>query len=260
MSTRKPILIANWKLNHSKSSAANFFMKLLAGLKNFRYWEQKVDLVIAPVATLLDFAAQELKNSGVSIAAQDVFYESQGAYTGEYSSEHLKDLGVSFSIVGHSERRRLFYESDQDAGKKAQACLRAHVTPICCVGESLAEREEGIMHDVLRRQVKAFADNLSDQAHDIILAYEPVWAIGTGRCAQAQEAEEAHGFIRDLWGHLKGKQAASAIRIVYGGSVTPQNIAELVSMPNIDGALVGGASLQVESFLAMVEKLPNLNS
>ena len=260
MSTRKPILIANWKLHHSKATAGAFFKALVSGLKTLGPKAHNVDLVIAPVATLLDFATQELKNSGVSVAAQDVFYEARGAYTGEFSSENLRELGVKYSLVGHSERRRLFHESDQDAGKKAQACLLAQVTPICCVGESLVEREEGLMHDVLKRQVRAFADYMSDEHEQIILAYEPVWAIGTGRSASAEQAEEAHAFLRELWGQYRGNKAANALRVIYGGSVTPQNIEELVSMPDIDGALVGGASLQVESFLAMVVQLPHLNS
>lgn len=260
MSIRKPILIANWKLNHSKASAGAFFKALVLGLKTLGSKAHNVDLVIAPVVTLLDFAAQELKNSGVSVAAQDVFYETKGAYTGEYSCEHLGELGVEFCIIGHSERRRIFYESDEDAGKKAEACLLAHVTPICCVGESLAEREEGFMKDVLIRQVQAIAQHVPELHDQIILAYEPIWAIGTGRSASAEQAQQAHAFLRDLWKHYRGKEAANALRIVYGGSVSPQNIKELVSMPDIDGALVGGASLQVESFLAMVVQLPHLNS
>jgi len=258
MSLRKPIIIANWKLNHSKASAALYFEELTRALRTLGEKARNADLVIAPVATMLDFAVQELKNSDVSVAAQDVFYEPKGAYTGTYASEHLKDLGVTYCLVGHSERRRLFHESDQDAAKKAEACLRAQIIPICCVGESLDEREQGLMHDVLKRQVQAFADHVGD--YEIILAYEPVWAIGTGRSASAAEAEEVHAFLRSLWGQLKGERAASVLRIAYGGSLTPQNIKEIVSMPDIDGALVGGASLQVESFLAMVVELPSLNS
>lgn len=252
MSSRKPIIIGNWKLNHSKKSAGIFFDSLREALKNKTI---NADLALAPVSTMLDFAQQKLQDSCVRVSAQDVFYEPQGPYTGEYASEHLQEIGVSYSIVGHSERRRLFHESDQDSGKKAHACLRAHITPICCVGETLTEREDGHMHDVLERQVGAFAEHIRSGSEQIIFAYEPVWAIGTGRSASALQAQEVHAYIRHLWGRSKGQEAADALRIIYGGSVTPLNIKELVSMTDVDGALVGGASLQVESFLAMVLQL-----
>jgi len=253
--TRKPILIGNWKLHHSKKSAGLFFRELVENLKNKKL---DLDLAIAPVATMLDFAHEELKNSGVSVGAQDVFYEPKGAYTGEYSTEQLFEIGVKYCIVGHSERRRLFQESDDDTRKKAQACLRARIIPICCIGETLKEREDGHMHVILERQLKAFAAGIKEELEniqEIILAYEPVWAIGTGRSASSIEAQEAHAFIRKLWENLVGSKISSQTRIIYGGSVTPENITELVLMPEIDGALVGGASLQVESFLAMVFQL-----
>jgi triosephosphate isomerase len=251
---RKPILVGNWKLHHSKKSAGLFFDEIMRALEHKNI---AADLALAPVATMLDFAQQKLQNSCIRVSAQNVFYEAQGPYTGEWSSEDLHEMGVSYCIVGHSERRRLFHESNVDTGKKAKACVRAQVTPICCVGESLQERDDGDMLRVLERQLKAYAEYLAEHAYerDIILAYEPVWAIGTGRSATAMQAQEAHAHLRRLWGEYLGPDVAKRTRIIYGGSVTAQNIKEILASPDVDGALVGGASLQVESFLAMVVQL-----
>lgn len=249
---KRPLLIGNWKLNHTKASANVFFDELLVGMRPEFH---SIDLAIAPVATLLDFAHQKLKNTGIDLAAQNVFYEIQGAYTGEWSAENLQELGVKYCLVGHSERRKIFLETDKDAAQKAAACLRAHIKPVACIGETLEEREQGLMHEVIKRQTLAFIEVFKDRAVAPIFAYEPVWAIGTGRVASPALAQEAHLFIRELLSSNLGAKIAKDSRILYGGSVTPQNIKELVGMPDVDGALVGGASLQVPSFLAMIREL-----
>lgn len=239
---QKALLIGNWKLNHSKASAKEFFEHIAKALIY-----APVDLGIAPVALQLDFAADQLKHTAINVVAQNVFYEEKGAFTGEWSAIQLKELGVSMAIVGHSERRSIFHESDEMVAKKAHACLKAGIKPIICVGETLVEREQGNLQAALERQCRAVMKELEPYNEELIFAYEPVWAIGTGRSATAQEANEAHEIIRRI--------LAKPIKILYGGSVSPQNIKEIVSMPSIDGALVGGASLQVDSFLSMVKEL-----
>jgi triosephosphate isomerase len=238
-----PLLIGNWKLNHSKASAQDFFEQVAPALVSLK----QVDVAVAPVALWLDFAVQKLAGTNIAVAAQNVFFEEKGAFTGEWSARQLKELGVKMAIVGHSERRNIFKESDQDVAKKASACVKAGIIPVVCVGESLSERDGGKLAQVLERQCAAVMNELRDQEHPLIFAYEPVWAIGTGRSASAAQANEAHEIIRQL--------VSLPIKIIYGGSVTPQNIREIVSMPHVDGALVGGASLQVDSFLSMVKEL-----
>lgn len=244
---KKPLLIANWKLNHSKKSAQEFFTTLCAELPH----ALPVDVVVAPVAVLLDACVQFVGSNPVSIAAQNVFYEKKGAFTGEWSADHLAELGVGYALIGHSERRHLFFESDQDVSKKMRACLDAKVIPVVCVGESLSERDAGKLFSVLKRQCDAVLKNLHDH-ETIVFAYEPVWAIGTGRSASAEEAQEAHRIIRTIAGD-------HAHKILYGGSVTPENIGTIGAMPDVDGALVGGASLQVASFLSMVKELTRVS-
>lgn len=244
MTAKKPLLIANWKLHHTKASARDFFERiipLVAPIKD-------VDIAIAPVALILDFAAQYLKLSSISVVAQNVFYEEQGAFTGEWSAGQLSELGVKLALVGHSERRVLFKETDQDVAKKARACLKAGLIPVICVGESLAERDKGLLNSVLERQSRVVLEEIADLDGTIVFAYEPIWAIGTGRTASAKEASEAHKIILDSVGDRP-------VKIIYGGSVKPENIREIVSMPYVDGALVGGASLQVDAFLSMVKEL-----
>ncbi len=244
------LLVANWKLNHSKKSAGDFLSSLIPATSNLK----QVEVALAPVSLHLDFLQQKAVGTKLSIAAQNVFYEDHGAFTGEFSAEQLAELGVSIAIVGHSERRRLFLEDDEIVVKKVAACLKHDLIPIACVGETLIERDRGQLHDVIKRQCLALAEVVLEN-QEIILAYEPVWAIGTGLSASAQQAEEAHALIRQMLAQAWGLARASRTRILYGGSLTAQNIKEIVSMPNVDGALVGGASLQVGSFLAMVNEL-----
>lgn len=241
---KKKLLIGNWKLNHSRASAKDFLDSLKGRLKL-----EKTDLAIAPVSLMLDFVRPEL--FGLKLCAQNVFYEEKGAFTGECSAEQLSELGVEYCIVGHSERRTLFFETDEVVAKKTRACLRAKITPVICIGESLAEREAKNTNAVISRQVKAVLNSLPSMvAEEVIFAYEPLWAIGSGKTASLKDIEEVHLLVSELI-----SKVLQNFRILYGGSVSPQNIAEITAIPLVDGVLVGGASLQADSFLAMVEKL-----
>ena len=249
--SRKNILIANWKLNHDRLSARQFVDQVLPFSKGFT-----VDTAIAPVAPMLEYVGNMLGDHGVMLAAQNVYFEDKGAFTGEWSARHLAELGVRFCIVGHSERRRLFYETDADVKKKAEACMRHHITPIICVGETALERDQHQTLDVLTHQIQSVIHDLKMPDNlELMFAYEPVWAIGTGRTASCDQAQIVHQFIRTLLAKALGHSLSSTVRIIYGGSVTPENIREIVAMPDIDGALVGGASLQAASFLSMVDRL-----
>lgn len=244
------LLVANWKLNHSKKSAADFLDSIIPYISRLK----QVEAVLAPVSLHLDFLVQKSAGTKMAIAAQNVFYENCGAFTGEFSAEQLAELGVLMAIVGHSERRKLFHESDEIVAKKVSACLDNGLVPIVCVGETLIERDSGKLEEVLARQCLSFT-RLPLESQTLILAYEPVWAIGTGRSASAMQAEEAHALLRKILAQSWGLARAASTRILYGGSLTAQNVKEIVSMPNVDGALVGGASLQVDSFLAMLNAL-----
>ncbi len=251
--TRKPLLIANWKLNHLKSDVVQFFGELQQDLPKLG-----LDIAIAPVAPLLDFA-HGLAQAPVHIAAQNVFYEKSGAFTGEWSGEHLRELGVSYCIVGHSERRHLFFETDQDIKKKAQALIAQNIIPVICIGESLTEREDGQTLAKISSQIEAVSESLIGiDGGKFVIAYEPIWAIGTGKVPKVNEVQDSCKGIRDRLSALLKKTVAEQVRILYGGSVTAENIGEIVSLPDVDGALVGGASLQVKSFLSMVKTVNGL--
>lgn len=246
---RKKLLIGNWKLNHTQKSAADFVSAVLPRIDH-----SIIDLAIAPTAVMLGFLAQKLSGHRLALAAQNVFYADNGAYTGEWSAGQLAELNITYCIVGHSERRKLFLENDEIVSKKMDACLRSCISPVVCVGESLEEREHGQTKAVITKQVTEVLQG-KRLDNEVIFAYEPIWAIGTGKTATAEQAQEIHQVIRSLM-VAHGQEAwANKSRILYGGSVTAANIKEICSMPDIDGALVGGASLQVASFLAMVEEL-----
>lgn len=248
---RRKMLIGNWKLNHTQSSARAFFAALCGSLDDYSF-----DLAIAPVAPMLQFVGELVDKTVFALAAQNVFYEAKGAFTGEWSVAHLRELGVRYCIVGHSERRMLFGERDDAVAKKVNACLAADIMPVICVGESLSEREALQTRTVITRQVTAVLDNLDvRQNQPLIFAYEPIWAIGTGTNATPAQAEEVHQLIRQLLAKSLGQGLAEQSRILYGGSVNAQNISALAANPNVDGALVGGASLQADSFLSMVKAL-----
>jgi triosephosphate isomerase len=214
-----------------------------------------VEIVVAPPFTSLATAAEAARNTNVGVAAQNVYFEREGAFTGEISAGMIKDAGAGYVIIGHSERRRLFGETDASVNRKTRAAIAAELTPIVCVGETLDEREGGQMPAVLDRQIKDGLDGLTaDQIGALIIAYEPVWAIGTGKNATPAEADEAHRHIRTRLRAWFGGAAADACRIQYGGSVKPDNIASLIALPDVDGALVGGASLDVRSFFEIVSR------
>ena len=247
---RRPLLAANWKMYKTVGETREFFDAFLPGIEDV----EDRDIVIAPPFTALVLASQLVRGVGnVSIAAQNMFHEDEGAFTGEISPLMLKDIGVEFVILGHSERRHIFGETDELIGKKVEAALRHGLVPILCVGESLEEREEGMTRRVIEAQLQGGLEHVSDvDADGLVIAYEPVWAIGTGKTATPQLAQEVHLFIRDWLGKKFTSTIAENVRILYGGSVKPANVAGLMEQPDIDGALVGGASLRAEDFEKIV--------
>lgn len=246
---RQKFVCGNWKLHKTVAEATALVKELAAGLAG----DARVQVAVAPVFTALPAVAAALAGSPIQLAAQDVHWEAQGAFTGEVSAPLLADVGVQHVIVGHSERRQFFGETDETVRKKAGAVLAAGLRPIVCVGETLAEREAGRTLEVVGRQVRAGLAGLSPEAlAAVTLAYEPVWAIGTGRTATSAQAQEVHAAIRKILRELGGS-VADAIRIQYGGSVKPENARELMSQPDVDGALVGGASLEAKDFIAVVK-------
>jgi triosephosphate isomerase len=214
-----------------------------------------VDIVLAPPFTSIAAAAEAARNTQVSIASQNLYFEREGAFTGEVSGAMLKEAGAEYVIIGHSERRRLFGDTDEWVHRKLAAALTVDLTPIVCIGETLMERERGETLAVLDRQIKTGFDGVTGaQIAELVIAYEPVWAIGTGKNATPAEAGEAHAHIRGRLRQWFGGPAADACRILYGGSVKPDNIRELIALPDVDGALVGGASLDVRSFYEIVSR------
>ena len=246
---RKPVIAGNWKLYKTKNEALALVEELaplVAGVTN-------VEIVVAPVFTVLPTLPAAVAGTEIALAGQDCFWEEEGAFTGEVSPRMLLDAGASYVIIGHSERREYFGETDQTVNKKIKAALKGALVPIFCIGETLAAREAGETFSVLERQLKGGLEGLTaTQFAPVIVAYEPVWAIGTGRTATDEQAQEAHAHIRGVIAELLGKTAADKVRVLYGGSVKPENIKGLMSCPDIDGALVGGASLKGASFASIV--------
>ncbi|MCL4305785.1 triose-phosphate isomerase [bacterium] len=249
--SRTILLAANWKMNKLSGEAGEFVMEYAAKLA-----DSAVQSVILPPNTALGAVASACKASGKSpetlaFGAQNCYFQRSGAFTGEISPEMLVDLGCRFVVLGHSERRAIFGESDELIGLKVQAALAAGLTPIFCIGETLDERNSGQLESVLKRQVETGLSRVNDaDLSKVVVAYEPVWAIGTGVVATPAQAQDAHKFVRSLLAQ-RSAEAARRMKILYGGSVKPDNCFELMSQPDIDGALVGGASLQVESLLAL---------
>jgi triosephosphate isomerase len=243
---RRPLIAGNWKLQNGLEASSALARAIAAGVE-----EAAVDVVLAPVFTALSTVASALRGSAIGLAGQDLHWEDKGAFTGEVSGPLLRDVGCSHVIVGHSERRQLFGDTDAAVRRKVEAALRAGLVPIACVGETLAEREAGATLAVVRGQLDAILQGLVG-AERVVIAYEPVWAIGTGRVARAEDAQEVHRAIRVRAGELAGGGVSAALRLLYGGSVKADNAAGLLAQPDIDGALVGGASLDAAQFLAIV--------
>lgn len=250
LSTRKPIIAGNWKLNKTIKEAIEFVTLLKRQIGDL----QNVDVVVCPPFTALASLNDVLLESDIKLGAQDLYWEEKGAFTGEVSGSLIKDTGASFVIVGHSERRQFFGETNDTVNKKTKAALKNGLTPITCVGETLSERESKKTFDVIKEQLHgSFANFSKEEMGALVVAYEPVWAIGTGKVATPEQAQEVHAFIRKEISKLFGEEIANAIRIQYGGSVKPDNIAELMRQADIDGALVGGASLEAKSFSDIVK-------
>jgi triosephosphate isomerase len=248
---RTPLIAGNWKMFKTVSEAVAFVTELRELVKGV----SGVDIVVAPAFTALHAAAGSARGTNIGVAAQDLYWEREGAFTGEVSPAMVKEAGAAYAIVGHSERRRLFGETDAIVSRKALAAIGAGLTPIVCIGETLEERERGEMPAVLDRQIKDGLDQLTAaQIGASVVAYEPVWAIGTGRTATAAQAGEAHAHIRKRLRQWFGGDAADACRLLYGGSVKPDNIRELIAEEDVDGALIGGASLDVRSFADIVTR------
>jgi triosephosphate isomerase len=246
---RTPIIAGNWKMNRTPSEAATLARDLRQKLASVR----GAEVVIAPTFVGLAAVAQVIDDSPLRLASQNVFWEAHGAFTGEVSAAMLKDIGCRYVILGHSERRQYFQETDETVAKRARATLDHGMVPIVCIGETLQEREANLTLSVLERQLLGGLAQVDDtEATRVVIAYEPVWAIGTGRTATPQQAQDAHAFIRATLASRFSPDAAAAIRIQYGGSVNAKNAADLLSQPDIDGALVGGASLDPDAFTTIV--------
>ncbi len=245
---RKPIIAGNWKMYKTTSEALDFIGQIKSKAER-----TDVDSVICAPFTSLASLVEATKATNIQVGAQNLHFEDQGAFTGEVSGAMLQHLGVQYVIIGHSERRAYFAETDQTVNQKLKAAFRHGLTPIVCVGEKLEEREANTTEQVCRTQVlAAFAEIPANQAVQAVIAYEPIWAIGTGKSSSANDAQQVIGFIRQLLQQQYGQSIADQIRIQYGGSVKPENIAEYMAQPDIDGALVGGASLQADSFIQLV--------
>ena len=249
MSNRTPFIAGNWKMHKTGKEAvqaAKALKELVAGVSS-------VEVMIAPTFTALAQVSTEIASSNIALGAQNMHWEPKGAYTGEIAADMLLDAGCSYVIIGHSERRQFFGESDQTVNQKIQSAVDAGLRPVLCIGESEAERDAGQTFSVLDKQIqKGLESFVLRDLQTLVVAYEPVWAIGTGKTATKEQAQEAHAHIRDELAKMFSKEFAQQVRILYGGSVKPSNVKELMAMPDVDGALVGGASLEPETFSQLV--------
>ena len=251
MAQRIPFIAGNWKMFKTVQEAVVFVKELRSVVKDVT----DVEIVVAPPFTAVHAVAEAARNTNIGVAAQDLYWEREGAFTGEVSPAMIREAGAEYVIIGHSERRRLFGESDAIVNRKVVAAIGAGLTPIVCIGETLEERERDETLAVLDRQIKDGLDQVTaEQVAELVIAYEPVWAIGTGRNATAAQAGEAHAHIRKRLRQWFGGDAAERCHVIYGGSVKPDNIRELIAEPDVDGALVGGASLDVASFGEIVTR------
>lgn len=246
---RKPIIAGNWKMNNTIAAGKKLVGELAPLVKD----NAAVDIVVAPTATALAAVAEAVKGTNIHVAAQNVHWEAKGAYTGEISAEMLNEIGVEYVILGHSERRDYFGETDEGVNKRAKAAFKAGITPIICCGEPLEIRDAGTYIEHVVGQIDKDLDGFAPaEVEKLVIAYEPIWAIGTGKTATFEQAEEVCKAIREAVAKKFGQAAADAIRIQYGGSVKPSTIKDLMQQPNVDGALVGGASLKAPDFSAIV--------
>ncbi len=246
---RKPIIAGNWKMNNTIAAGVQLvkdLAPLVAGAE--------ADVVVCPTATALAAVVEACKGTNIHVGSQNVHWEANGAYTGELSTEMLKEIGVEYAVIGHSERREYFGETDEGVNKRSRSAFAAGITPIICCGETLETREAGTTNDFVGKQIKAALTGFTaDEVGQLVIAYEPIWAIGTGKTATFEQAEEVCEFIRQTIGADFGKDAADKVRIQYGGSVKPTTIEGLMQKPNVDGALVGGASLKADDFSKIVK-------
>ena len=246
---RIPIIAGNWKMNKTINEGVEF-VKSIKDITN----QTDVEVVICAPYTLLNDLAKEVEESELKIGAQNMHFEESGAYTGEISPLMLSEIGVDYVIIGHSERRQYFNETDETVNKKIKTSLEYYINPIVCLGETLEERESGSEKEIVKNQfLKAFADIEKENMLKCVIAYEPIWAIGTGKTASSEDANEMISYIRSLIKEKYGEEVSEEIRIQYGGSVKPDNVSEIMNQPDIDGALVGGASLSVDSFMELVK-------
>ena len=247
---RKKIIAGNWKMNKTVAEA----IELVEELKRLHADQTAVDIVVCPPYTSLKSVSDILSNTQIHVGSQSISSEDSGAYTGEISHEMLKELYVRYVIIGHSERREYFNESDDLINRKVLKALEKKLKPILCVGESLDQRESGITEEVVEKQIRLGLKDINPDVYsDVVIAYEPVWAIGTGKTATAQQAQDVHYFIRCLIKEMVGQDASNVVRIQYGGSMKPSNAEELLSQSDIDGGLIGGASLDAVSFGSLIE-------
>ena len=248
---RTPFIAGNWKMFKTVADAVKYVKEFRGLVKDIA----DVEIVLAPPATALHAAAEAARNSNVAIAGQDLHWEREGAFTGALSAGMIREAGAEYVIIGHSERRTLFGETDATVNRKIAAAFAGGLIPIVCIGETLDQRDRQETFDVLDRQIKLGLDGVSgEQLGQLVIAYEPVWAIGTGRNATPEQAGEAHAHIRSRLRQWFGAEAADLCHIIYGGSVKPENIRDLIALPDVDGALVGGASLAVQGFFDIVSR------
>ena len=249
---RKPFVAGNWKMNTDSHTSVELVERIASGFVETA--GQSVTVAVCPPFVYLQSVAKALSSSGIAVGAQDIYFEPEGAFTGEISASMLKDVGCLYCLCGHSERRHVIGETDELINKKVAAAIAGGLLPILCVGELLEEREASQTNEVVTRQVKEGLAGLNaEKLQAVTIAYEPVWAIGTGLTATPEQAQEVHDFIRKLLGQIYDEEIAEEIRILYGGSVKPDNAAELMSQKDIDGSLVGGASMKADDFLAIIQ-------
>lgn len=245
---RKAIIAGNWKMNKTATEAKALISELIPAVK-----DAGCEVVICVPFTDLVTAVEMTKGTNIHVGAENVHFEKSGAFTGEISADMLTDLGVEYVVIGHSERRQYFAETNETVNKRTKAALAGGLKPIICVGESLDQREQGVTEELVRMQVKIALNGVTaDELKNVVIAYEPIWAIGTGKTATAEQAAEVCTFIRTTVRHLYGARIARSITIQYGGSMKPANAAELLAQPDIDGGLIGGASLNPEDFIAII--------